>query len=171
MKTRRPHILPAKCTTTMLKFLSRDSSNAKVLVNLERKSDSLSVKSKAKTAVVSKIGRSAFGFTKQVAAHSVKYLQQQLRKEASFKNEIDGTNKTTLVILETNRGHYVFSVAPWLCEWDIHLTSDAFDIPKTTIRSWLNDQSLKPYTVQQIILASTGQIWKNEVWCPPPITL
>ena len=39
-----------------LKILSRDSSNAKVLDDLQRKSDSLFVKSKAKKAVVSKSG-------------------------------------------------------------------------------------------------------------------
>ena len=46
----------SKCTATILKILSRDTSNAKVRVNLNRKSDSLSVKSKAKKAFVSKIG-------------------------------------------------------------------------------------------------------------------
>ena len=39
----------------MLKFHLRDSSNAKALVNLNRKSDSVSLKSKAKKAAVSKV--------------------------------------------------------------------------------------------------------------------
>ena len=40
----------------MLKFLLRDSSNAKALVDVKRKSDALTVKSNAKKATVSKIG-------------------------------------------------------------------------------------------------------------------
>ena len=59
-------------------------------------------------------------------------------------------------------GTFLLSVALWRCKWDTQLTSAVFDIPKTTIRSWLNIQSfylkwlpfakeLKPYKVQQII--------------------
>ena len=65
-----------------------------------------------------------------------------------------------------------FLMHPGFANGDTQLTSDVFDIPKTTIRSWLNEQrfypkslpflkELQPYKVQQIIPSSTGQIWKD----------
>ena len=101
----------SKCTATMLKFLSRDSSNAKVLLNLSRKSEY--VKSTEMKAVVSKIGM------EDGRSPLVKKLQPfgsvpltRNEKRTILQNEIDWTKKNNHCYLGKKGEHSLLSVAP-----------------------------------------------------------
>ena len=65
-----------------------------------------------------------------------------------------------------------FLLHPDFANVNDHLTSDIFDNPKSTLRSWVNEKSLitrwlpfvkdlQPYKVQKTIPSSTGQLWKD----------
>ena len=62
-----------------------------------------------------------FAFSKKIAAiRFCTFFKNWEKKRGTaskvkiFKNKIDGTNKTTIVILETKGEHSLLSVAPWL---------------------------------------------------------
>ena len=117
-------------------------------------------------------GRWACTFSKKVASIRYCTFNNIWEKNHTSKMKLMERKKKHCYILQTKGEYSLLSVAPWLCEWDTQLTSAVFDIPKTTIQSWLNNQSfcprwlpfakeLKPYKVQQIIPTSTGQIWND----------
>ena len=208
----------------MLRFLSRDASNAQRIADLKRKADASALTSKAKrvlsdtklnaetksapvavlapavpiynpltseeaeNVVLSFIKTefytqfSSMEQTQSIVLPSgIVAVMEQLRrdieikfgeKQSASKIKFLGRTKKPFLTWKQRADIVYFLLHPGFTKGDAQLAADVFGIPKSTIRTWVNDKTLfsrwlpfvkdlHPLKVQQIIPSSTGQVWKE----------